>query len=260
MLVGSQFPGLPPGLVMSMPMTSHGETSLVTSTAPTSREREERSPYRGMERDRSSSTPTSRSSPHSRLSTTESHERLQRLKEAEKESRHSPVMFQEERVRNRSVTSEQNLSPKSNRASELKGEDSSARAHPSIISNNLAVSRLTAGHIDALTEEEFIRQQRLAADPRMGYYMPPALMRTLDPAYGELLYVTEWCILSCVVDAWKQFPGARKNGAREGDTLPLPSRVSFAPISSRTQAPVVETLDSAIRRINNYPADKYYGN
>ena len=26
------------------------------------------------------------------------------------------------------------------------------------------------------------------------------------------------------------------------------------------QAPVVQTLDSAIRRINNYPADKYYGN
>ena len=25
-------------------------------------------------------------------------------------------------------------------------------------------------------------------------------------------------------------------------------------------APVVETLDSAIRRINNCPADKYYGN
>ena len=25
-------------------------------------------------------------------------------------------------------------------------------------------------------------------------------------------------------------------------------------------APVVQTLDSAIRRINNYPADKYYGN
>ena len=24
--------------------------------------------------------------------------------------------------------------------------------------------------------------------------------------------------------------------------------------------PVVQTLDSAIRRINNYPADKYYGN
>ena len=207
MLGGCQFSGLPPGLVMSMPMTSHGETSLVTSTAPTSREREERSPFRGMERDRSSSTPTSRSSPHARLSTTESHERLQRLKEAEKESRHSPVMFQEERVRNRSVTSEQNVSPKSSRASDLKGEDSSARAHPSIISNNLAVSRLTAGHIDALTEEEFIRHQRLAAeygaDRHMGYYMSPALMGTLDPAYGELLYVTEWCILACVADACK---------------------------------------------------------
>ena len=25
-------------------------------------------------------------------------------------------------------------------------------------------------------------------------------------------------------------------------------------------APVVQTLDSAIRRINHYPADKYYGN
>lgn len=206
MLVGSQFSGLPPGLVMSMPMTSHAESRLVTSTAPTSREREERSPYRSMERDRSSSAPTSRSSPHSRLPTTESHERLQRLKEAGKESRHSPVMFQEERGRSRNVTSEQNVSSKSSRASDLKGEDSSARAHPSIISNNLAVSRLTAGHIDALTEEEFIRQQRLAAeysDPRMGYYMSPTLMRTLDPAYGELLYVTEWCVLACVADACK---------------------------------------------------------
>ena len=26
------------------------------------------------------------------------------------------------------------------------------------------------------------------------------------------------------------------------------------------QAPVVQTLDSAIRRINHYPADKYCGN
>ena len=26
------------------------------------------------------------------------------------------------------------------------------------------------------------------------------------------------------------------------------------------QAPVVQTLDSAIHRINHYPADKYYGN
>ena len=28
----------------------------------------------------------------------------------------------------------------------------------------------------------------------------------------------------------------------------------------KLQAPVVQTLDSAIHRINNYPADKYYGN
>ena len=27
-----------------------------------------------------------------------------------------------------------------------------------------------------------------------------------------------------------------------------------------SQAPVVQTLDSAIHRINHYPADKYYGN
>ena len=26
------------------------------------------------------------------------------------------------------------------------------------------------------------------------------------------------------------------------------------------QGPVVQTLDSAIRRINHYPVDKYYGN
>ena len=26
------------------------------------------------------------------------------------------------------------------------------------------------------------------------------------------------------------------------------------------QAPVVQTLDSTIHRINHYPADKYYGN
>ena len=28
----------------------------------------------------------------------------------------------------------------------------------------------------------------------------------------------------------------------------------------KDQAPVVQTLDSAIHRINHYPADKYYGN
>ena len=31
-------------------------------------------------------------------------------------------------------------------------------------------------------------------------------------------------------------------------------------INFRFQAPVVQTLDSAIHRINHYPADKYYGN
>ena len=29
---------------------------------------------------------------------------------------------------------------------------------------------------------------------------------------------------------------------------------------TKVQAPVVQTLDSAIHRINHYPADKYYGN
>ena len=28
----------------------------------------------------------------------------------------------------------------------------------------------------------------------------------------------------------------------------------------KLQAPVVQTLDSSIHRINHYPADKYYGN
>ena len=31
-------------------------------------------------------------------------------------------------------------------------------------------------------------------------------------------------------------------------------------MSANKLAPVVETLDSAIYRINHYPADKYYGN
>lgn len=183
MLVGSQFP-LPPGLAMSMPVTSHGE-STVTSMASSSREREARSPYRSAERDRSS-TPTSQS----RTSTSEPHDRLQRLKDAGKESRRSPVMFQEERARNRSIASEQNVSPKSSsKTSDLK-EDSSSHARPSIISNNLAISRM-AGHMDVLTEEEIIRRQRFVAeygDPsqalRMNYYVPSGLIR-MDPAYGE---------------------------------------------------------------------------
>ena len=32
------------------------------------------------------------------------------------------------------------------------------------------------------------------------------------------------------------------------------------PLSEKQQAPVVQTLDSAIHRINHYPADKYQGN
>ena len=192
MLVGSQL-SLPPGVGMTMPITSHGESSLVTAVASNSREREVRSPYRSSERDQSL-MPTSHSNSQSRTSTSESHERLQRLKDAEKEPRHSPVMFQEERSRNRSIASEQqNVSPKSSstRASDLKTEDSSSHARPSIISNNLAISRM-AGHMDVLTEEEIIRRQRFAAeygDPReaalhMNYYVPPGLIR-MDPAYGE---------------------------------------------------------------------------
>ena len=30
--------------------------------------------------------------------------------------------------------------------------------------------------------------------------------------------------------------------------------------NKKVQAPVVQTLDSAIHRINHYPADNYYGN
>lgn len=192
MLVGPQF-SLPPGLVMSMPITSHGESSIVTSMASASREREARSPYRSTERDRSS-TSTSHSNSQSRMSTSESHERLQRLKDsAEKEMRRSPVMYQEERARNRSTASEQNVSPKvSSRTSDFKGEDNSLHAHPSIISNNLAISRMAGHHMDVLTEDEIIRRQRIAAeygDPsqamRMGYYVSPGLIGQLDPAYGE---------------------------------------------------------------------------
>ena len=191
---GAQF-SLPPGLVMSMPITSHGESSLVSSMASGSREREARSPYRSVERDRTS-TPTSHSNSQSRTSTSESHERLQRLKDStEKETRHSPGMYQEERSRNRSTDNEQNVSPKSSsRASDFKGEDNSLRTHPSIISNNLAISRM-AGHMDVLNEEEIIRRQRFAAeysDPnqalRMGYYVAPGLIGQLDPAaYGEFI-------------------------------------------------------------------------
>ena len=36
--------------------------------------------------------------------------------------------------------------------------------------------------------------------------------------------------------------------------------VSVTTISTKLLAPVVQTLDSAIRRINHFPADKYYGN
>ena len=33
-----------------------------------------------------------------------------------------------------------------------------------------------------------------------------------------------------------------------------------SPTREEDQAPVVQTLDSAIQRINHYPADKYWGN
>ena len=186
--MGAQF-SLPPGLVMSMPVTSHRESSLVTSMASASREREARSPYRSTERDRTS-TPTSHSNSQSRTSTSESHERLQRLKDStEKETLHSPGMYQEERVKNRSTANEQNVSPKaSSRASDFKGEDNSLRAHQSI-SKNLTISRM-----EALNEEEIIRRRRFAAeysDPsqtlRMGYYVAPGLIGQLDPAYGEFI-------------------------------------------------------------------------
>lgn len=197
--IGPQF-SLPPGLVMSMPIASHGESSKVTSVASTSQEREARSPYRNTERDRNS-TPTSFSNSQSRTSSSESSERLQRLKDsAEKGTRHSPVMYPEERTRNRSAASEQNVSPKSSsRALDFKGEDSSVASHPSIISNNLAISRMAAGHV--LTEEEIIRRQRFAAeygDPsqamHMGFYVPPGLIGQIpvDPAYGMSSLAKHW--------------------------------------------------------------------
>lgn len=200
MLVGahSQFP-FPPGLVM--PLTSHGESSTLTSVASSSREREERSTYRSTEKDRSS-TPTSHSNSQSRISTSEPHERLKKIKDVDKEHRHSPLMFQEERVRHRCATSEQNVSPKSSsRPSDLKSEDSSSHGRPSIISSNLTVGRM-GGNMDALTEEELIRRHRFAAefgDPSLHMnYFPSSLIR-MDPAYGEFLDSTANTVsfLSC---------------------------------------------------------------
>ncbi|XP_067016180.1 zinc finger protein 608-like isoform X2 [Acropora muricata] len=182
MLVGSQF-ALPPGLVISMPITSHGESSTVASVASSSRE-EERGPYRSNDRERSSTPTPHKSQP--RASASETHERIQRLKDSEKDSRRSPVMFHEERSRNRSAASEQNVSPKSNsRPRDLKAEDGASHGRQGIISNNLAISRM-AGHMDALTEEELMRRQRLAvdySDPslHMNYY--PGLIR-MDPAFA----------------------------------------------------------------------------
>ena len=166
-------------------MTSHGESNIVTSVASTGREREERSPYRSTERERS----TSHLSSQSRTSTSESHERLQRLKDAEKESRHSPIMFQEERTRNRNI-GEQNVSPKSSRTSDLKGEDSSLHAR-SNISNNLAISRMT-GHMDAVTEEEIIRRQRLAVAAEYGNYYVPSALIAIDPSYSKFCFCQCW--------------------------------------------------------------------
>ncbi|XP_068740742.1 uncharacterized protein [Montipora capricornis] len=186
MLVGSQF-SLPPGLVMSMPITSHGESSTISSVASLRREGEERASYRSIDRDRSS-TPTSHSKSNSRTTAaSEPHERLQRLKDTEKETRRSPIMFQDERTRNRNATSESSVSPKSgSRPSDLKSEESASHGRPAVLSHNLAVSRM-AGHMDVLTEEELIRRQRLAAeygDPSLHYYnVSPGLIR-MDPAYA----------------------------------------------------------------------------
>ena len=105
------------------------------------------------------------------------------LKEStEKEARHSSVPSKDDRVRNRGTSSEQKISPKaSSRSSDFKGESNSLHNHPSIIANNLAISRM-AGHVDVLTEEEIMRRQRLAAD-HMGFY---SIIGQFDPAFGEL--------------------------------------------------------------------------
>ena len=180
MLVSSQF-ALAPGLVMSMPITSHGESSAVASVASSSRE-EERGPYRSNDRERSS-TPTPHPKSQPRASVSETHERIQRLKDSEKDSRRSPIMFHEERSRNRSAASEQNVSPKSSsRPSDFKTEDGASHGRSGIISNNLAISRM-AGQMDALTEEELIRRQRLTAEYG-DYYVSQGLIR-VDPAFGE---------------------------------------------------------------------------
>ena len=55
-----------------------------------------------------------------------------------------------------------------------------------------------------------------------------------------------WCVI--VRGGW---------GGREGEGGNHPSLYLQG---LRHQAPVVQTLDSAIHRINHYPADKYYGN
>ena len=67
---------------------------------------------------------------------------------------------------------------------------------------------------------------------------------------------------------------ARMIHSHSGETTPIPygkqGQVSCSqyfillcppqPCVIILQAPVVQTLDSAIHRINHYPADKYYGN
>ena len=69
------------------------------------------------------------------------------------------------------------------------------------------------------------------------------------------------------LDGYKRFfflGAARCFGVGLGVTHLWPKSLVPRVIISRSatinQAPVVQTLDSAIQRINHYPVDKYYGN
>ena len=66
-------------------------------------------------------------------------------------------------------------------------------------------------------------------------------------------------ISSPIEHSTRYFPNDDFKKRQKATNFPLLQDIS-ASLFWKQQAPVVQTLDSAIHRINHYPADKYYGN
>ena len=209
-LMAPHIQGLPPGLVMRMPVASSSETSTMPTTATVSRDRDAQSPHK-----RAETATAPRPHSHGPAETQLSYDKLVKLKanaserplSAMVESSRGPDSPKGLHTLGRQGGGGRESTSRSITRTPDSGRDSSTQSRPSIICSNLAIRRGEVGvpgsgtssprgeeesrwpRSDAPTEEEMMRRQRLMAEYSGDVHQAMRMAHLqryvqFDPTYG----------------------------------------------------------------------------